>query len=286
MYFSRPYQTTNSYSQRVLRCVLFGALVFLFLFVFKPFGLAELGEKLLIATIGYGAVTTAVMMFLNVALMPVMSAFFAEENWTVGRELLWTAVNILFIAFANVWFSVFMGFASWSWNAVFAFGLYTISLGVFPAAVVIMINEARLKSKYESESNEISTQIEKHVPFENIPSNTSITITSENQGESFTIDPAALLFIRSADNYAEVYFEESGQISRKVVRNTLKNLESNLNLPTMLRCHKSYLVNTNRINHVSGNAQGYKLHLKGADHLIPVSRQMNDEVKNLFTGGH
>jgi hypothetical protein len=286
MYFSRPYQTTNSYSQRVLQCVLFGFMVFLFLFVFKPFGLAELGDKLLIATIGYGAVTTTVMLFLNVALMPVMPAFFSEENWTVGRELLWTAVNILFIAFANVWFSVFMGFASWSWNAVFAFGLYTISLGVFPAALVIMINEARLKGKYESESSEISTQIDKHSHSENSLSNASVTITSENQGETFSIAPAALLFIRSADNYAEVYFEESGQVSRKVVRNSLKNLEASLNLPTMLRCHKSYLVNTNRINHVSGNAQGYKLHFKGTDLLIPVSRQMNDEVKNLFTGGH
>jgi DNA-binding LytR/AlgR family response regulator len=124
------------------------------------------------------------------------------------------------------------------------------------------------------------------VASENLLSNTSVTITSENQGETFSIAPAALLFIRSADNYAEVYFEESGQVSRKVVRNSLKNLEASLNLPTMLRCHKSYLVNTNRINHVSGNAQGYKLHFKGTDLLIPVSRQMNDEVKNLFTGGH
>jgi hypothetical protein len=266
--------------------VLFGFMVFMFLFVFKPFGLAQLGDKLLIATIGYGAVTSVVMLLVNVALMPVMPAFFSEENWTVGRELLWTAVNILFIAFANVWFSVFMGFANWSWQAVFAFGLYTISLGVFPAVLVIMINEARLKSRYEQESNEISTQIEKQTHSENIISNTSVTITSENQGETFSINPTALLFIRSADNYAEVYFEESGQINRKVVRNSLKNLETILNLPIMLRCHKSYLVNTNRINHVSGNAQGYKLHLNGTDLLIPVSRQMNDEVKNLFAGGH
>jgi DNA-binding LytR/AlgR family response regulator len=44
------------------------------------------------------------------------------------------------------------------------------------------------------------------------------------------------------------------------------------------RCHRSYLVNLNYIRHISGNATGYKLHLEGVNDLIPVSRNLNNEI--------
>jgi DNA-binding LytR/AlgR family response regulator len=47
------------------------------------------------------------------------------------------------------------------------------------------------------------------------------------------------------------------------------------------RCHKSYLVNLAKVNHVSGNAQGYKLHLKDVEDQIPVSRKLNEEIKEI-----
>jgi DNA-binding LytR/AlgR family response regulator len=49
------------------------------------------------------------------------------------------------------------------------------------------------------------------------------------------------------------------------------------------RCHKSYVINLDQVNHISGNAQGYKFHLKSAEDLIPVSRSNNEFVKNYFT---
>ena len=41
---------------------------------------------------------------------------------------------------------------------------------------------------------------------------------------------------------------------------------------TIERCHRSYLVNTALVDYVSGNAQGYQLHLKGTDQEVPVGR--------------
>ena len=49
-------------------------------------------------------------------------------------------------------------------------------------------------------------------------------------------------------------------------------------LPQFFRCHRTYLVNLDRVGHVSGNAQGYKLHLEGIDNLVPVSRSLNEEI--------
>lgn len=279
MYFNRPYQTVNSYSGRIVRCLVFGAFVFLFLFVFRPFGLAELGSSLWWITAGYGLVCTAVMLLLNVALFPVMPRFFAEENWTIGKELFWTVVNIFFIGLANALYTATLGFSDFSLNTILSFEIYTLSLGVFPAAVAIALTEARQKSHFEKESEVLNEVLDHRTELKSDYKTGIINIDSENAGEGFSINSEALLFVRAADNYAEVYYLEQDKAVRKVVRNTLKNLEASFKTPVFMRCHKSYLVNLKKVNHVSGNAQGYKLHLDNCDELVPVSRQLNSEIK-------
>lgn len=279
MYLNRPYQTVNSYRGRVLRCLIFGAFVFLFLFVFRPFGLAELGASLCWITAGYGLVCTVVMLLLNVALVPVMPRFFVEESWTIGKELAWTVVNIFFIGLANALYTVLIGLTGFSWITIVSFEIYTLSLGVFPAAVAIALTEARHKNQFEKESKDLNEVLDHRPELNNNITTDLIKIESENAGESFSINAKVLLFVRAADNYAEVFFLEQDKPVRKVVRNTLKNLESIFSNEQFLRCHKSYLVNLNLVNHVSGNAQGYKLHLDKCEELIPVSRQLNSEIK-------
>jgi DNA-binding LytR/AlgR family response regulator len=74
-------------------------------------------------------------------------------------------------------------------------------------------------------------------------------------------------------------------LSKKLLRNSLKAVtESLVEHPQLFRCHKSYLVNLLNVVHVSGNAQGYKLHLLNTDFRVPVSRQHNEEIKKRLAG--
>jgi DNA-binding LytR/AlgR family response regulator len=43
-----------------------------------------------------------------------------------------------------------------------------------------------------------------------------------------------------------------------------------------MRCHRSYVVSRAAIERVSGNAQGYKLHLAAGQVVVPVARKYND----------
>jgi DNA-binding LytR/AlgR family response regulator len=45
----------------------------------------------------------------------------------------------------------------------------------------------------------------------------------------------------------------------------------------LLRC--AYIVNLDQVLQLSGNAQGLRLHLKGIDTTIPVSRTLNNEIR-------
>jgi DNA-binding LytR/AlgR family response regulator len=54
----------------------------------------------------------------------------------------------------------------------------------------------------------------------------------------------------------------------------------------IFRCHKSYLINLTQVAHISGNAQGYKLHLQNSTIEIPVSRTLNATIKEKFGDLH
>ena len=49
----------------------------------------------------------------------------------------------------------------------------------------------------------------------------------------------------------------------------------------IIRCHKSYIVNTKYVNKVTGNARGYLLKCNILDFYIPVSRKFSK--KSLLT---
>jgi hypothetical protein len=49
--------------------------------------------------------------------------------------------------------------------------------------------------------------------------------------------------------------------------------------PQFYRCHRTCLVNLYRVYKVSGNAQGYKLHVEGVEELSPVSRSLNEVIR-------
>jgi len=69
-------------------------------------------------------------------------------------------------------------------------------------------------------------------------------------------------------------------------RMTLKEFEEQFKFfyPYVFKVHRSYLVNLQTIESISGNAQGYVLRLKNfSEATIPVSRSKIQEFNRVFT---
>jgi hypothetical protein len=278
----KPYRAETSITNRWIMALLFGGFVFLFLLVFQPFGLSTVPRNIGLISLGYGLTTFFVMSTLNVALVPFLPGFFNEEKWNVGRELFWSLTNIAVIGFANALYSAYIGMFYLTPRSIFIFEFYTLAIGVFPIAVNVLFKESRLNKLFNSQSEIINTELETHSKTNTLSDeNPIIKIASENANDNLNIHLNDLYFIQSADNYVEVYYQNGREIIKKLLRNSLKSISSDLIGHTQLfRCHKSYLVNLKKVNHVSGNAQGYKLHIPGIETLIPVSRQFNEEIKD------
>jgi DNA-binding LytR/AlgR family response regulator len=181
-------------------------------------------------------------------------------------------------------YSNYIGLFDLNWTTLLLFELYTAAIGIFPIAGSVLINQIRLNKKFVRQSEQISKQIHVDHPDTDTTEGTPVVVISENGTVELELLPNHFVYAKADDNYVEIFYLQDSKISRKIIRNTLKTVFQLLSEENhIFRCHKSYLVNLNKVQHISGNAQGYKLHVSDVDEQIPVSRSHNDFIKNYFT---
>lgn len=279
--FSRPYTFENSARRHVLRAFGFGLFVFVFLYLFEPFGLSGTGTFYLSFLLGYGAITTGIMLVLNVALPLIFKSFFDESRWTTGREIVHTTLNVVSIGVANYVYTYTMtSFTAGTSGLLWFIGI-TFLVGLFPGTVVVLLKERHDRQRFASDSERLSNQLTSEQKENPADSDAVITLPSFNRSEDdLTISKSTLRLICSADNYVEVFFMEKKTLRKVVLRSTLKEMEDVLSpYPSFFRCHKSYLVNLDAVRRISGNAQGYKLHVNDLENPVPVSRSYNELIR-------
>lgn len=277
---SRPYFIENDPSFRLKQALLFGLFVFGFLYIFQPFQIVEMKGELWFNSLAFGLVTCFSMLFMNILVPKVYPKFFNDEGWTVGKEIFFSLLNIGFIGLLNYLLFITLSGFTFRPTAILWFQGVTLGIGLFPMTLYVIFKEQRIRKRYAAEAEDLSNLLEHDVQLEEATSSSDlIELPSQNQSESFSVAPDRLLFIKASDNYVEVHYID--QKPKKVLlRNTLKVMEDALvAYSNLLRCHKSYLVNLQHVSHISGNAQGYKLHIEQTDYQVPVSRQNNELIK-------
>jgi len=91
------------------------------------------------------------------------------------------------------------------------------------------------------------------------------------------------LFIHAFDNYAIIHSIKDSKYQKEIIRTTLKKTKEDLTeYPNFYQCHKSYIVNLDKVIKVSGNAQGLKLYFKNTHEIIPVSRQLHQKFMDIY----
>lgn len=285
-----PYTYQSDIKSKLLRCLFYAVFIFLFLLVFRPFGLAFADLDIVKASAGYALTTLGIMILLNVIFPLIFRTYFKEDVWTIGRELFWTMVNLTLIGLANAYYSSFSGIGYLSTMQLLKFGLFTFAVGIIPITMVILYKHSKLDKKFNHASEQMNAKLNsitwKNAVNQEIIKNDEeyAVFTSINPGETVKVKLSELMYVKSSDNYVEVH-TLSDQIEKKqLIRNTMKTVVSDNSAGhKLVRCHNSYAVNIKNVIHVTGNAQGYKLHLRGIDTQIPVSRQYGSEIKQLIS---
>ena len=273
---SQPFPRDNSFRKCLRTAIATGFFVAVFLWVFKPFGiaLAPVAHPDLFI-LGYGAVS----FFLALLVYPVIllfPKFFLEENWTVGKNITHFSAIIFFIGLANLVYTHYFAGLPLSAGTFFSFQIYTMAVAILIASVFTFVRYTRTQHLNRIFAEEIDKEVQK---FPTDFSEKKFTIRSEQSSEILELSNKSLLFIVSADNYSKVCFLKSGKPEMMMIRASLKRLNEQMNFPFIFRCHRSYIVNLENVEKVKGNSQGYRLHFAGTDEAVPVSRRTGLELQ-------
>ena len=286
---SKPYPYSAHSPSKIRIVFLSGLFIGLFMFLFQPFGLnnLQMSHKSLFM-FGYGAVTMLILAFCLFVLPKLISGYFCEKYWTVGREIFFMLVIVFLIGLGNYFYSAIFFRITDNWVlGVLSFQGFTLLIGIFPITGIIVYSHNKYLQKNLKEAKLVNAGIDDEGVYKTEDrSDKKIFLSSVNQSdEPVEVLLNDFLFIQSEGNYLEAYFFDAGKPQHRLIRNTLLNAEKMLQefFPPLMRCHRSYIVNLEQIEKVNGNAQGLLLKMKNCEEKVPVSRKYIEELKINFS---
>lgn len=118
--------------------------------------------------------------------------------------------------------------------------------------------------------------------------NSLVKFYDEHKRLKLTIAPDAVLYIESQANYVIINYidetKEGNRIRQFQLRNSMKSIESQIRQHSMVRCHRSFFINPDRIKVLRRETDGItkaELNVKGAA-AVPVSRQYYNLLSSLL----
>lgn len=246
--------------------------VFLFGYLFKPFDVYEPEHRMSFVFICLiHAAIPAVLYFLFFYILKQVPKI--DENWNVQKEIIAVVSLLLLIGTGQFLIRdiIYDNPNNWSFRYLLEECGHTLLVGALFSFVFVPLNFNRLYRSTQRHAGQLQFTPNEDAPVQE----TYIAIQTQVKADDFILDVGHLLFARAEKNYVEFYLRNEVNSYKLLKRISMKELEAKLtHLPFLMKTHRSYLVNLQAVEAISGNAQGYKLKLKYHDELVPVSRNL------------
>lgn len=106
-----------------------------------------------------------------------------------------------------------------------------------------------------------------------------VNFNDENGDTKLTILLSDVLYLEASENYVTIHFLSNNRLDRMLLRNSMKRLELQLAEYPIIRCHRSYMVNLNRIRLAKKAKTGMVLELSTTMTIrLPVSETYKEGV--------
>jgi hypothetical protein len=112
-----------------------------------------------------------------------------------------------------------------------------------------------------------------------------ITLFDNSGALKLSLNPENLYYIESDDNYIKVWYTDSkGELRQYILRCRLKTVEESFRGSSLVRCHRKYIVNLDKVSMLRKESEGYVLDLD--NEVIPpitVTKTYTDSILSHFT---
>ena len=274
--FNKPYPFNDDlkHSTKIIFFTSIG--VFLFLLLFQPFDINTLAVKPKFQLIIGFALVTFLALSLNLLIFPsLFPKIFYSAKWNIKKEIIWN-LWILFTILAGYFFlNNNLGVMKFGFNLV----IKLVLTAVIPITVLIIVNHNKILRSHLKLADELSKKLKDNKLIQE----KVVYFDSDYQKDSLAIKLSLLMFIRSANNYIEVFWKEGDTIKNKMVRCSMIHAEEILReYKFIFKCHRSYLINVNYVERIEGNLQGYKIFFDNINFPVPVSKNSVVRLQELI----
>jgi DNA-binding LytR/AlgR family response regulator len=256
--------------------------IFLFILFFQPFQLENLDfNNRLLFVAGMGLIIYIFMFLFRITLPWLIQKVPESRHEGVIPYYITSFFIFVFSAVAFAFYLKYVGSQHISYYIVFKILLICLA----PPTVLRLYDIYReLQQQNElliKEKKLLQNQLES---YEEDNLNKTIEFVSDSKTEYLSLLVADIAFIKSADNYVEIVYKEDNDLRKKLIRNTLKNIELLVRqYSNFIRCHRTYIVNTYYIEKLNRKLNNYWLTIKDFDEQVAVSRQYLLKVKEAIS---
>lgn len=265
-FFSQPFTLIDSPKQKLILigiCLGFG-IIFTNLFI--PFNVnqweKDTGIDQFLRLTGYSFIIASSLIFTQFAIRRL----FKVLTFKVWRFILWFLGEVVFISL--IYLLVYKDNLSSLWE-FFKFSFQHTLLGISVPYLLALIILALIQSR--NLKPEISVDKTDLIGFPDEKGVVKISLLFSN-----------ILYIESADNYIEVYYLDENLVKSTLIRNTLKTIETNFKNTSLKRCHRSFIVNIDKIKLAEKKSGKLVLHIINVKTVIPVSRNYTPAFELIF----
>ena len=261
--------------ESVLLVVLFSII---FMLLYSPFsatawfGVYPLSR--LLTTISF-YVVSLVLLSLGKCLL---YRYCADRSLSVRGYLWWIAGEFLVVALLYILFTIAFGLRGSALTPAFYLRVVlcvSLTLSI-PYALIT------LYAGYRGKNEELNL-MKLNRSLEGDPERGHLIHFNDNNGVlKISVDVDKLYYIESQDNYVRIYYELEGKLPSYMLRCKTQRIEEMLTGTPLIRCHRSYIVNTHKIKFYKNNHDRATIVLTHPEaKQIPVSKSYYKTVTRL-----
>jgi hypothetical protein len=259
-------------------------LVFVTLYLFKPFTVNVSEQRWNYLTICcLHALLPALIVFGYITMLGHIRKRLQINDWTLKKELLNVAILFLIIGLFSFLLRslIYTNPDNVSWRY-----LWIEIRNAYLAGVVFCLYLIFARVYFNSTANKLIDHLSISPPSQSIKADLNaspIFIKAHVKIDDFYFKADDLLFAKADGNYVTVYILKDGFLKSELKRISLKQLEIQLAAyPYLLRCHRAYLLNVQRVAKLSGNSQGYLISFDETENKVPVSRAYLNQFDQIY----
>jgi len=275
-FLNKPYPFNDDLKYNSIVVFFISVGVFVFLLLFQPFDISSLQTRdKYYLMLGLGLITFLALSINLLFITSIFNRVFFKTTWTIKKEIVWNIWILFSITFGYYLFCQKLGILEFEFNIF----ITLLLAAIFPISALIIINYSRILRLHLKFATELNKKLKenKHIQ-EKI-----VLFESDYQKDSLSVKVSQILFIRSANNYIEVFWKENEVVKSQLVRCSLAKAEQTVKDEKFIfKCHRSYLVNINFIENVEASPQGYKLSFDKVDFSVPVSKNFSNRLNELI----